>query len=82
MNHPGPPLLSVLALLAGSAVDSIGDRVDGVFRFVVIFAFIGTALAYRRYQRAGTDPFPIITRWSWVGLGAGLLLEGLRLLVS
>jgi len=22
-----------------------------------------------------TDPFPIITRWSYVGLGLGLLIE-------
>jgi hypothetical protein len=43
---------------------------------VAVFTLFGTVVAYRRYQRrSGLDPFPIITRWSAVGLGVGIAIE-------
>jgi hypothetical protein len=43
---------------------------------VTLVTLLGTVVAYRRYQRRpGVDPFPIITRWSAVGLGVGIAIE-------
>jgi len=47
-----------------------------VIRLIALGNFVGTGLAYRRRRyRADLNPFPIITRWSYVGLGLGLLIE-------
>jgi hypothetical protein len=50
-----------------------------VIRVVTLFTLLGTIVAYRRYQRRpGLDHFPIIARWSAVGLGIGVAIEVLR----
>jgi hypothetical protein len=43
--------------------------------------FLGTGVAYRRYQRRpDLDPFPVITRWSYLGFVIGVILEVRRVL--
>jgi hypothetical protein len=79
MNSPLPTAISALALVGLSFATTLGEHADGVIRVVTLFTLLGTVVAYRRYQRrAGFDPFPIITRWSAVGLLAGVVIELLR----
>ncbi|MGI8660875.1 MAG: hypothetical protein ACR2LH_07575 [Thermoleophilaceae bacterium] len=67
---------AMVALIGLGYATALGDRVDGVIRLIALGSFVGTGLAYRRRRyRADFDPFPIITRWSYVGLGLGLLIE-------
>ena len=77
VHSPGLGALgATLALLGVGAVTGLGERVDGIIRVVAVFYFLGTAVAYRRSQRRpDSDPFPIISRWSFIGFAAGLLLE-------
>jgi hypothetical protein len=76
MNNPLPIAFSGLALVGASLATALGDQVDGVLRVVTLATLLGTIVAYRRYQRRpGLDPFPIITRWSAVGLGVGVAVE-------
>lgn len=64
-----------------SFASPLGEHVDGVIRVVTLFTLLGTIPAYRRWRRRpGLDPFPIITRWSAVGLGLGAAIELLRAL--
>jgi len=74
---------AAVALVGVALVTDVGGRVDRVLRAVAVGALIGNAVAYRRSQRRpGTDPFPIITRWSFAGLLLGLLLEAIRGVLS
>lgn len=74
-------LVTVIALVALGQATALSDRVDGVIRLVAVGSFVGTTIAYRRRQRrADFDPFPIITRWSYVGLVCGLLLVAVGVL--
>jgi hypothetical protein len=76
MNNPLPIAFSGLALVGASLATTLGEHVDGVIRVVTLATLLGTLVAYRRYQRRpGLDPFPIITRWSAVGLGLGVAIE-------
>jgi hypothetical protein len=76
MNSPLPVALSGLVLVGVSFAATVGEQLDGVIRVVTLFTLLGALVAYRRYQRRpGLDPFPIITRWSAVGLGAGIAIE-------
>lgn len=70
-------LLALLgALVALSVAASVDASADRVARAVAIGSFVGMAIAYRRQRRrADLDPFPIIVRWSFVGLAGGLLRE-------
>lgn len=74
--------LALTLLGAGAALIGVGiaaaldERADGVIRMILAASFVGTAVAYRRHRRRpDLDPFPIITRWSFVGFGLGLALE-------
>ncbi len=79
MNSPLPTALAALALVGVTFAATVGEHLDGVIRVVTLFTLLGTIVAYRRYQRrTGLDPFPIITRWSTVGLGLGVAIELLR----
>ena len=79
MNNPLPIAFSGLALVGASFATTLGEHVDGVIRVVTLATLLGTIVAYRRYQRRpGFDPFPIIARWSAVGLGIGVAIELLR----
>jgi hypothetical protein len=79
MNSPLPVALSGLVLVGVSFAATVGEQLDGVIRVVTLFTLLGALVAYRRYQRRpGLDPFPIITRWSAVGLGLGVAIELLR----
>jgi hypothetical protein len=79
MNSPLPTALGALALVGISLAATVGEHLDGVIRVVTLFTLLGTIVAYRRYQRRpGLDPFPIIARWSAVGLGIGVAIELLR----
>jgi hypothetical protein len=79
MNSPLPTALGALALVGVSIAATVGEHLDGVIRVVTLFTLLGTIVAYRRYQRRpGLDPFPIIARWSAVGLGIGVAIELLR----
>ena len=79
MNSPLPTALGALALVGVSFATTVGEHLDGVIRVVTLFTLLGTTVAYRRYQRRpGLDPFPIIARWSAVGLGIGVAIELLR----
>ena len=76
MNSPLPAAFIALALAGASVAATVGEHLDGVIRVVTLFTLLGTIVAYRRYQRRpGLDPFPIITRWSVVGLGLGVAIE-------
>jgi len=77
MTNPIPPALSTLALLGVSLAADLGERVDGVIRVATLLALLGNLIAYHRYQSApkGTDPFPIIARWTGAGLLLGLAIE-------
>jgi hypothetical protein len=76
MNSPLPTALGALALVGISLAATVGEHLDGVIRVVTLFTLLGTIVAYRRYQRRpGLDPFPIIARWSAVGLGIGVAIE-------
>lgn len=67
---------TTIALVAVGYATALGDRADGVIRLIALGSFVGTSVAYRRRQtRPDFDPFPIVTRWSYVGLGLGLALE-------
>jgi hypothetical protein len=60
----------------GQPCHHLGEHVDGVIRVVTLATLLGTLVACRRCQRRpGLDPFPIITRWSAVGLGLGVAIE-------
>jgi hypothetical protein len=79
MNSPLPTAIGALALVGVSLATTLGEHVDGVIRVVTLFTVVGTIVAYRRYQRRpGRDPFPVIARWSAVGLLAGVLIEAAR----
>jgi hypothetical protein len=79
MNTPLPTALGTVALVGVSFATTVGEHLDGVIRVVTLFTLLGTIVAYRRYQRGpGLDPFPIISRWSAVGLGLGVAIEILR----
>jgi hypothetical protein len=70
---------TVLALIGVGLATSLDDTVDRVIRAVAIGSFLGTGVAYRRHlRRPDLDPFPIITRWSYVGLVIELLFEAGR----
>jgi ABC-type uncharacterized transport system permease subunit len=76
MNSPLPVTLIGLALVGVGFAATVGEHLDGVIRVVTLFTLLGTIVAYRRDQRRpGLDPFPIITRWSAVGLGVGVAIE-------
>jgi hypothetical protein len=76
VNSPLSAALVALALGGASVAATVGEHLDGVIRVVTLFTLLGTIVAYRRDQRRpGLDPFPIITRWSAVGLGAGIAIE-------
>jgi hypothetical protein len=78
MNNPVPIAFGGLALVGASFATTLGEHVDGVIRVVTLATLLGTLVAYRRYQRRpGLDPFPIITRWSAVGMLVGLVLEAI-----
>jgi hypothetical protein len=79
MNGPLPAALIAPALVGVSVAATVGEHLDGVIRVVTLFTLLGTIVAYRRDQRRpGLDPFPIITRWSAVGLALGVAIELLR----
>ena len=79
MNSPLPAALIALALVGASVAATVGEHLDGVIRVVTLFTLLGTIVAYRRDQRRpGLDPFPIIARWSAVGLALGVAIELLR----
>jgi hypothetical protein len=76
MNNPLPIAFSGLALVGASLATTLGEHVDGVIRVVTLATLLGTIVAYRRYQRRpALDPFPIVARWSVVGLGLGVAIE-------
>jgi hypothetical protein len=76
MNNPLPIAFSGLALVGASLATTLGEHVDGVIRVGTLVTLLGTLVAYRRYQRRpGLDPFPIVARWSAVGLGLGVAIE-------
>ena len=76
MNSPPRVALSGLVLVGVSFATTVGEHADGVIRVVTLATFLGSIAAYRRYQRRpGLDPFPIITRWSAVGLALGVAIE-------
>ena len=76
MNSPHPVALSGLAPVGVSFATTLGEHADGVIRVVTLATLLGSIAAYRRYQRRPElDPFPIITRWSAAGLGAGIAIE-------
>lgn len=61
--EPQNPSLTLLgaavALIGVGEIAGVDDRVNRIFRVVTVFAFLGTAAAYRRSQRRpGVDPFP------------------------
>jgi hypothetical protein len=72
---------AVVGLVGLALATSLEEHVDGVIRATTVGTFVGTAVAYRRrLRRPDADPFTTITRWSYVGFAAGLLLaaqEGL-----
>ena len=79
MNSPLPTALGALALVGVSMAATVGEHLDGVIRVVTLGTLLGTIVAYRRYERRpGLDPFPIISRWSAVGLGLGAAIELFR----
>jgi drug/metabolite transporter (DMT)-like permease len=64
-----------LALVGAAYATTLGDRVDGILRATAVGSLIGTMVAYRRQRRRpDLDPFPVITRWSYVGFLGGVLL--------
>lgn len=68
---------TIIGLVGAFSVAGVGDHVDRIVRTITVFSLVGTAVAYRRSQRLPeTDPFPIITRWSFVGLAFGITWEG------
>jgi hypothetical protein len=70
-----------LALVGAAQATTLGDRIDGVLRATAVGSLIGTMVAYRRQRRRpDLDPFPVITRWSYVGFLIGMLLELRKLL--
>ena len=77
-SNPSLALLgAILGLVSVASVGGEGDHFDRIIRSIAMFSFAGTAVAYRRGERVpGSDPFPIITRWSFLGLGFGLAWEG------
>jgi hypothetical protein len=79
MNSPLPVALSGLVLVGVSFATTVGEHADRVIRVVTLATLLGSIAAHRRYQRRpGLDPFPIITRWSAVGLALGVAIELLR----
>lgn len=47
------------------------------------FAFIGSLVAYRRKRRdLDVDPFPIVVRWSILGLLIGLVVAVARAIMG
>jgi hypothetical protein len=76
ISSPLPIALCGLALVGISFATTVGEHADRVIRVVTLFTLLGTIVAYRRNERRpGRDPFPIITRWSAVGLGLGVAIE-------
>ena len=69
-------LATMLALLGLGLATSLDNTVDRLFRAIAVMTFVGTGVAYRRHQRRpDLDPFPVITRWSYLGLAVGLSLR-------
>jgi hypothetical protein len=78
-ERPLPVALIGLALFGVSFAATVGEHLDGVTHVATLFTLLGTIVAYRRYQRRpGLDPFPIVSRWSAVGLALGVAIELLR----
>jgi hypothetical protein len=82
-DHLLPALFAVmLALIGASFATSLGGHLDSVVRTVSIFTIMGTMVAYRAQRRGSRlEPFTIIARIQGVGLGLGILLEGVKAVV-
>jgi hypothetical protein len=69
-------LATALALIGLGLATSLDQSVDRMIRAIALGTFVGTGVAYRRHRRRpDLDPFPIITRWSYVGFIVGLFIE-------
>jgi hypothetical protein len=72
---------TMFALIGLGLATTLDDHVDNLVRAIAVGTFVGTGVAYRRHRRRpDLNPFPVITRWSYVGFGGGLLFEAARVL--
>jgi hypothetical protein len=78
-EQPTPSRAQRPVLVGVSFAATVGEQLDGVIRVVTLFTLLARSPPTAATSCApGLDPFPIITRWSAVGLGLGVAIELLR----